>query len=763
MTASTAKKIAIALTAIASILVLVPFEPSFPGHHLDWSWAYAMNVAVAKGLQFGRDIVFTYGPLASVSTGLYHPATDFGTMLGRLILAAAVIMVFWGSCDRRYLFWLLALPLVLSQHYGLDPIFIMLPPMFLLFCVRNSFGEPARTVTVVLAAAAFGLMPLIKGSFTPAVAICGFATLLILWRQSRGLVLGAIAVFGAVLISGWLLRGQSLGGLLNYFIAQQPIISGYSDAMAFNGPMVEVAIYISAAMVLLLAIWRSEVRVPWFAFGAIALALFMAFKAGFVRHDGHAMAAGFAVLLLSFFVAVWVPGRLSFSALVVAAASHIFIVSNYVETSPSMLAGRFTDSIAASIRGIKARLSNSGEFDEKLEAANGQIRAAIPLPDTKGSADAYPIDLAALFGNHIDWKPRPILQSYSAYTPKLVELNDAHLKKDGPDRVFFRTSAIDGRFPNIEDGPSWLTLLEKYRPTGFSGEFAVLDRQANSTRVSEISIKSLEPQLGENISLIGIDGPIFARIEMSPTIMGKLLNLAFKSPELRIELTYANGEKADYRYVAGMGATGFVLSPTVNTKEQFVALRSTMREEYFGGSVPVSFRIYEANFPGIAWRPTLRVKLSRLSIPGDESADALLYATSTRVLPSLDGFMKTPDCVVDRANNLGAGTAVVPRNGGVLNLSGWGMVSGKDGVQSDNFALALVDANGRALVYPLKTVARPDVGAHFGHPAAVMVGFEGALNIKQVVGARDARVLLARGAERYICEGGFQLAAGPSK
>lgn len=757
MTASTIKKIAIVISAIAAILVLVPFEPRFPDQGLDWSWAYAMNVAVARGLQFGHDIVFTYGPLASISTHLYHPATDAGMIVGSLILAAAVFMVFWGSCDRRHLLWLLALPVVLSQQSGLDPVFIMLPPMFLLFCIRNGFSDGARATTIMLTAAAFGLMPLVKGSFTPAVVICGCATLPFLWRQSRALVFGAAAVFVLALLSGWLLSGQHLGGLLTYFVSQQPIVSGYSDAMSYKGPIEQVAVFAVVAILLLVAIRRAETKTPWFVVGAIALILFLAFKAGFVRHDAHAMGAGYALLFLGFFVVLWAPGRFSFATLIAAAIACVFITASYVETTPATMAGKFVGSITSSIRGMHARVFNRTLFAEKLDAADEQIRAAIPLPRTDGSADIFPIDLGALFANRIDWAPRPILQSYSAYTSKLAELNRQHLEASGPDRVFFRTRPIDGRFPTLEDGASWLPLLERYSAAGFSGEFAILDRRAGTDRIIETPIITIGSHLGESISLQGMEGPIFVRIEMGPTIIGRLLNLAFKPPELRIALTYANGDHADFRYVAGMGASGFLLSPTVTTKEQFVALRSTLREDYFRDSMPVSFKIYEAEYPGLAWRSLFAAKLTRLSIPTDESADALLFAEPTQVA-SLEGFKKTSDCFVDRANDVGPNAPLIPRHGRSFKLRGWGVVPGRVGLRSDNFSLAFVDADGAALVYPLKKAARPDVAAHLGRPDEVMVGFEGSLNIKRVAGSREVRVLQTRGADQYVCEQSFRLA-----
>src|SRR3979490_2751051 len=64
------------LLLITTICVFVPFSPSMPGEGLDPSWAFGMNQAVAQGLAFGRDIIFTFGPYASIYTTNFHPATD---------------------------------------------------------------------------------------------------------------------------------------------------------------------------------------------------------------------------------------------------------------------------------------------------------------------------------------------------------------------------------------------------------------------------------------------------------------------------------------------------------------------------------------------------------------------------------------------------------------------------------------------------------------------------------------------------------------
>jgi len=78
-------KIGIALAAsVLTVLFVMALSPSFPGAGVELSWEYASNEAVARHLVFGRDIVFTIGPLASILTRMYHPATDWIMLFGAL-------------------------------------------------------------------------------------------------------------------------------------------------------------------------------------------------------------------------------------------------------------------------------------------------------------------------------------------------------------------------------------------------------------------------------------------------------------------------------------------------------------------------------------------------------------------------------------------------------------------------------------------------------------------------------------------------------
>ncbi|HEY0793628.1 MAG TPA: hypothetical protein VGD78_21385 [Chthoniobacterales bacterium] len=72
------------------LLAWVPLVPVFPRPGLDPAWAYAMNEAVAHRMQFGRDIIVTFGPYAAVYTRQYNPATDHLMLIGDALVALAL-------------------------------------------------------------------------------------------------------------------------------------------------------------------------------------------------------------------------------------------------------------------------------------------------------------------------------------------------------------------------------------------------------------------------------------------------------------------------------------------------------------------------------------------------------------------------------------------------------------------------------------------------------------------------------------------------
>jgi hypothetical protein len=232
------------LALIFTALFLIPFSPAMPEAGLDASWRYALNEAVAEGQVFGQGVIFTFGPLGSVFTGTFHPATDTIMMVGSTLYAAGLCIAFaLLAHPRRHAFaiFLVAAVCLTSRDAG----FLVLPFALLLAILRLTLppgsslqlrATPLILLGIAISTSAVAMEPLIKGSFTGvALPLGGLALFLLLtWNWRAGLGFALIAL--ATLIAGWGLAGQPLAQLPRFFIAQGPIISGYTTGMALEHP-----------------------------------------------------------------------------------------------------------------------------------------------------------------------------------------------------------------------------------------------------------------------------------------------------------------------------------------------------------------------------------------------------------------------------------------------------------------------------------------------------------------------------------------------
>jgi hypothetical protein len=744
----------VALSALFTVLVLVPLVPKFPDSSLDSSWMYAFNIAVGQGLQLGRDLVFTFGPLAAVYTGQYFPATDATMLAVSLLLAAAVFLNFRLLLGESKRWLLLSLPLVFSQAMSRDVLLIGLPLLVLFASGRSSAEKSLHRVCMAVGMAAVAVLPIIKGSTIPTVFFCAVATTWMIWKQSRSLACWTVALFFASISLGWLVTGQDIRNLPHFFVAQGPIISGYTDAMSIDGKWTDIAVYLGCGTLLACSLWMMKDAQRRLLAVASALFVFLCFKAGFVRHDDHTSVAAFALLFLGYLGLVFEPSWRSGAMLLIAVFGWVCVLPDARKPDPVFMARNVAISVGGSWKGILMRARGGDEMESKLAMAKQKIREAFPLPDTHGTtADLYPTDLSVLFANSGRWSPRPVLQSYSAYTPKLAKLNADHLQGAGADRVFFSIAPIDAHYPALDDGLSWLSLLGQYAPSGFASGYLVLDRVAFGRAINPGPVLSeARPLLGDLIDVPKSDLPVFVKIDVRPSFIGRLIGLMFKPPQLHIVVEFSAGEKRSFRYIAGMGQTGFVLSPTISTAAEFALLRTSKWKTYLGDKVPVRVGIFGDDGSRLAWQPSYDVKFFGIDVAPDANAETLVFPAPVN-LAALAGLPKASDCNFDLINESPVGGRPVKVAGPLVRVSGWAAISAEKGIPNEKISVAVVSKDGGAALFllPVKQ-ERPDVARAFSQRNLKMAGFSGVVNTLQVDLPAEFRLVQHLGAELYVCD-----------
>ena len=603
----------VAACYVLTLLVLLPMQPGMPVATVDASASALVNFAVANQLRFGTDIVSALGPLGSALTHQYSPETDALMLLASWVFATAIFVGFAILALPGRFAWLLLVPVVLSQIASREALFMVLPLMLLLAAERDTWTRWHRVAVHVIGGAC-AMLPLVLGSLAVPVALCSVLAVLALWERSPRDAVVLVAVQLAALLAGWLVSGQSWPDLPRYFTSQWSLLGGYAGAMGSTGPMEEILAFLGVALVLVCAAWFA-VALPN---GRIVIAtiavLFLCFKAAFVRHDDHALIAAGVLLLVGFLLVVQRLSVVSGLALLASLAGWAAITGNHEAMEPLARVDRLASTIAEAGGGLAARVFDPDRLPAAYRLANEGIAKREPLPRAAGKADLYPSNVAVLLANGGRWAPRPVPQSRMVSTPALAAMNETHLRWGGSQRIYFGLDAAEGRYPAMQDGGSWPLLLANYEPAGIAGGYAVLNRRPTSSRV-QIGAPLFEGTrtMGGQVA-IPAGAPVWAQIDLAPTTLGKLAAALFKLPELTLSVRYGDHSRKVYRFVPGQAQGGFLLSPTITTPDDFVALQSPYAQDLLARKVPVSFALHGASGTSLLWKRTFTLRMAPLRI-----------------------------------------------------------------------------------------------------------------------------------------------------
>ena len=99
----------VAALVVVTALWYMPWLPALPGSASSPSWRLALAIAYERGLVFGRDIGFTFGPLGALDSWLYWPAIYWPALAFWAVLAAlSAWLLLRSNADGARTSWYLA-------------------------------------------------------------------------------------------------------------------------------------------------------------------------------------------------------------------------------------------------------------------------------------------------------------------------------------------------------------------------------------------------------------------------------------------------------------------------------------------------------------------------------------------------------------------------------------------------------------------------------------------------------------------------------
>lgn len=617
------------LLVLTVLLVFIPLYPLMPGVGGDYSWMFGMNQAVVEKFVFGKDVVFPLGPYASVYTKTYHPGTDHLMLLGGLILGIFNSIILLKLTKHKSIVWhILFIAFFSAGMFSRDVLLFMYPLLLALYIfeitpLHNNAPRLNFQAKVVCAFLfiPLGLLLLIKGSLLVLILGVTGMTALLFWIRNMKKLAVTICVIPVLstMFFAWVAK-QPITGLFYYIKGMLDVTSGYTEAMSVNGRTAELVLYLLTAMMFVYFSYKAKHKpldLRLFLTTYISLYLFISFKAGFARHDSHALTSAAAVFTAGFLLHTVLTHKGLMIAFVLSAFTWVFISYNYVGQLVLDVFKPVPVLYTESMDGLMTRLAEGDRLNEKYNNKLEEIRQMPPsIPLLQGTVDLYSYEQAYLLATENKWSPRPIIQSYAVYTPKLAEMNEKHLlSAAAPANIIFRLQTIDNRIPALDDGLSWPTIINNYEPGNIDVGFLYLKqiRQKNIPP-KKIEVFQAKCSLGQEVAVpVDMSNMLFAEFDIRQTVIGGLVTALYQPEPMEIIVTLMDGSQRTHRMIPGMSKSGFVLSPFVENIDEFKTLFSNP-----SGLQQKAVKSFKISNEGLgfrkrfrSWKPVYTFRLSR--------------------------------------------------------------------------------------------------------------------------------------------------------
>jgi hypothetical protein len=571
-------------------LFAIPVNASDPD--LDNSWHRALQECFKSRAQAGIDYVFTYGPLGCFLNQIYAEEIYWHKYVWELAvsLAMAVIVTFLGrqithKGDRLLFYAIVLVYVYVTPVYDLRFVVSSLALAILLLV------SVPHTSALMLAGLFWAVLCL--GKFTQTVFIVPAILLVTAWKwweTGQRIVLALPLAFAASVVGLWLATGQALANLPRFVAMSLEIAGGYVDAMSLPGPrsslFLALAIFGLDVLLFIAAALCSRRRARSLIGLALTFAaLHLEFRHGFIRQDSHClMFFGFA-MTVPFFVIVIEPDVATRRWARLGIGLTLLLAAQAYQQADGLQAPDVPRRILALYRNLRTNIAlmrHPIAHQDALRHLENCRREAYELPKIKARVGSASIDMvscrqAILFLNGLHWMPRPVFQSYSAYTPKLLMLNqEFYSSRAAPRFVLFHLNATDDRFPATEDSGVLFKLFQHYRPVMKEKEYLLLEhRQETDCRnpPAPLATYELTTHFGELMHLPSTTGTyLTASIHFPLRMSGKLLRILYRNPLLYLNMHLNDGSVKQYRLIPGMTANEFLLSPLLEDHDDFVGL-----------------------------------------------------------------------------------------------------------------------------------------------------------------------------------------------
>lgn len=550
--------------------------PEPPIVELDSSWQAVLSYSEGKDYQFGKDIVFSYGPYGWLLSHYILPQQLdkklFYEIIIKFIISSYIVFSITGLKYKSKLLFILLY--CLSGIYFTDN-FITTQIVLIFYFVLCRRDIKIYNITFAFIILSFYANT--KFTFTILVSLSVILAFIYNYPKKSKEFLITFISFPFFYLLFWFYANQEFHSLHYFFLNSVSVTKSYSIAMGVEESFLILFIGFTSCIIVLIPcfflIIKNFKNIQYLPLPILfVLSVFLVWKHGFVRADHHVLALFGYFFSITLILSEILHKRLIYKPfLFVLPLSFVgiaFTDHKLITHAGTFISHRFHDTTSM-LFDINSTII---DYNKKLKNLKSQHDLSPYKKFVRnGTIDTIDSQQAVLLLNNLNYRPRPIIQNYKSYSNDLIRINSNFFASTkSPDFIFWKHGYIDNRFPSQGDSILTAGIPYCYNPL-FETPYGLLMERKNNFRMFENLKKELIYQKFSKIGyehILNTDEKygLWLTCNFKQPFLGALRSFLYKPPILHIEVTDVFNTSHTHRIIPSISSSGFLIHPFLKSQ-----------------------------------------------------------------------------------------------------------------------------------------------------------------------------------------------------
>lgn len=607
------------ITVLLFIITFPQLDLTFSGG-VDGPLIWVYNWLFVNDFSSARTILFPHGPLDFLSAPLPNTLVVY-LFVDFFIKYIFVLLLYilnkkihkssylFGVVCLAYLFFLISNTLTIS-----------------LFSILFAFILTFETKRVIYKYLAFILIAFCVYFKTYSAMIAlgiGSAYLIYILIQTKNLKHFFIdsGILLAIIFLAFTILFQKLNGFITFLLGIINLSIDNSSACSYYPENNWWYVIFSMLIVILLPFINKTKQSFFYGFMMI-FPLFAVFKHGMSREEGTHLNNFWIFLLLNFICFLFYVRRRSLLNTLLMCCSLVLLFLNFNYKSNHF---KLPIPNLNNLNNLNYFINFTSNYNEVIKRAKIQTEENISYRKVTNelkqeigtsSVDVYPWDYSIIAANNFKWHPRPIINSYAAYTSWLDKQDAVYFESENAPEYFIwdfpqgiypsfiesEGASIDGRYLLNDEPQTIVSLLSNYEFIKHENTFNIYKRRKNPIHYHSQKFPLVSNLINTWISLPTVTNQqvLRAKVFFKRNTLQRLKSFFYKDEQYWIYLKFSDNTIQKFKIVPnnaedGIWLSPFIYKPTSNSTQLIVEeiMFKNSNQEMLLNVFDLQFEVYD--------------------------------------------------------------------------------------------------------------------------------------------------------------------------